>query len=401
MGFTTLVDYSRQLTQTPNTSAEFSGNTTILGSLILNSIIDVNGSTYCPITCYPYYSYLFMTGGTLTDSHQRYNPITHTWEVNMPDPTDATATEYVRNLYKINLSDAGQNGQFGAFAQQSVFRYKSSDLTNIENSGSHNPASVMIFGSGTTSSSTGFTVSNFDGTLGMTGLTVDDAMNVIVGDMRPLAQSHIWLRGNTLNNVESHKTLMIGSDGQVGVNASNRAIKMNIDYEYDSSWLYDLKPVQFEFRKFPGNTQYGFIAEDVEEVNRELAIYESDGRLSGVKYEVMAPVILKELISLRKKVDPSFRKTYEEDKVKVVSNDYEIIYDGTIIARGGGDIKLTISDSISGIVRIKSLANTLVSSKRLIDEKWSEMELENGSSISLLCHKEFVYILSSDGDKIK
>ena len=46
---------------------------------------------------------------------------------------------------------------------------------------------------------------------------------------------------------------------------------MNIDYEYDSSWLYDLKPVQFEFRKFPGNIQYGFIAEDVEDVNREFS----------------------------------------------------------------------------------------------------------------------------------
>ena len=395
MAFTTLVDYSRQLRQQKSTSAEFSGNTTILGSLILGSLKD----SYPALTTY--YSYLFMTGGTLTDSHTRYNPKTYTWEVNMPDPTDATLTEYAVNKLKINLSDAGKNGQFGAFAQQSVFRYKSSDLMNIQNTGSHKPASVMVFGSGTTSSSTGFTVSNFNGTVGMTGLTVDDAMNVIIGDMRPLAQSHIWLRGNTLNNVESHKTLMIGSDGQVGVNASNRSLKLNIDYEYDSTWIYDLKPVEFEFRKFPGKKEYGFIAEDIEETNKNLAIYESDGRLSGVKYESIAPIILKELIELRKIVDPKFKKTYEEDKVKVTSTDYEIIYDGTIIARGGGDIKLKIADSLSGVVRIKSLANVTVSSSRLIDEKWGEMELGNGSSVSLLCHKEFVYILSSDGDKIK
>ena len=395
MGFTTLVNYSRQLTQPQGTSAEFSGNTTILGSLVLGSVYP-NSVAF---QGYPYYSNLYMSGGT-NSPYTRYSPVTKAWEFSMPDPSDSTAT-YMVNKMKINLSDNGQNGQFGAFAQQSVFRYKSSDLINIQNNGSHKPASVMVFGSGTTNTSTGFTVSNFNGTVGMTGLTVDDAMNVIVGDMRPLAQSHIWLRGNTLNNVESHKTLMIGSDGQVGVNSSNRSIKMNIDYEYDSSWLYDLRPVQFEFRKFPGNVQYGFIAEDIENVNRDLAIYESDGRLSGVKYEAMAPVILKELIKLKKQVDPSFRKTYEEDKVKVVSNDYKIIYDGTIIARGGGDIKLTLSDSISGIVRIKSLSNVLISSNRLIDEKWSEMQLENGSSISLLCHKDFVYILSSDGDKTK
>lgn len=395
MGFTTLVDYSRQLTQKKSTSAEFSGNTTILGSLILGSLKD----SYPALTTY--YSYLFMTGGTLTDSHTRYNPKTYTWEVNMPDPTDATLTEYAVNKLKINLSDAGQNGQFGVFAQQSVFRYKSSDLTNIQNTGSHKPASVMVFGSGTTSSSTGFTVSNFNGTVGMTGLTVDDAMNVIIGDMRPLSQSHIWLRGNTLNNVESHKTLMIGSDGQVGVNTSLRSLKLNIDYEYDSTWIYDLKPVEFEFRKFPGKKEYGFIAEDIEETNKNLAIYESDGRLSGVKYESIAPIILKELIELRKTVDPSFKTTYEKDKVKVISNDYKVIHDGTIIARGGGDIKITLSNSLSGIVRIKSLSNVTVSSTRLIDEKWNEMRLENGSSISLLCHLNYVYILSSDGDKTK
>ena len=78
-----------------------------------------------------------------------------------------------------------------------------------------------------------------------------------------------------------------------------------------------------------------------------------------------------------------------------------MVYDGTIIARGGGDIKLTISDSLSGVVRIKSLANVTVSSTRLIDEKWGQMELEDGSSISLLCHDNFIYILSSDGDKVK
>ena len=146
---------------------------------------------------------------------------------------------------------------------------------------------------------------------------------------------------------------------------------------------------------------YGFIAEDVEEINPNFAKYDSYGALRGVKDELLSSVILKELVELRKKVDPSFRKTYEEDKVKVVSSDYEIIYDGTIIARGGGNIKLTISDSLSGVVRIKSLANVTVSSNRLIDEKWGQMVLENGSSISLLCHNEFIYILSSDGDKIK
>jgi len=397
MAFTTLVDYSRQLTQAPDTSAVFSGDTEILGSLSLGTIYSSGLSDY---------SELYFSSSTLTTSPSiRYNPLFKNWLFTMRDPDDATATEHQLNRLKFTLNTDGMNGEFGFYGQQSFFRYTSDDMDGIQDTGYHNPATVMVVGSGITSSSTAFTVSNFASGVGKTGFTVDDAMNVFIGDMRPqvagTSTSHVWLRGNTLNNVESHKTLMIGTDGQVGVNTSLRSLKQNIDYEYDSSWIYDLKPVQFEFKKFPGKMEYGFIAEDVEELNKGLAIYESDGRLSGVKYESIAPIILKELIELRKTVDPTFKITYEEDKVKIVSSDYKVIHDGTIIARGGGDIKITISEKLSGVVRIKSLANTTVYSSRKIDEKWGQMELEDGSSVSLLCHDNFIYILSSDGDKVK
>jgi len=105
---------------------------------------------------------------------------------------------------------------------------------------------------------------------------------------------------------------------------------------------------------------------------------------------MLASVVLKELIELRKNVDPSFKQTYEKDKVKVVSSDFNIIHDGIVIARGGGDIKLNLSEDLTGLVRIKSLASTTVYSSRKIDEKWNQMELENGSSISLLCHDNFI-----------
>ena len=402
MAFTTLVDYSRQLTQAPDTTAIFSGDTQILGSLTLGNIPSNSGAT----SARKDYSILCFSSSSLTTSPViRYNSLIKNWEFKVNDPDDASATEFQLNKVKFSLNTAGMNGEFGMYSQQSLFRYTSNDVDGLQNSGYHNPATVMVVGSGITSSSTAFTVSNFASGVGKTGFTVDDAMNVFIGDMRPqvagTSTSHVWLRGNTLNNVESHKTLMIGTDGQVGVNTSLRSLKQNIDYEYDSTWLYDLKPVEFEFRKFPGKKEYGFIAEDVEETNKNLAIYESDGRLSGVKYEAVAPIILKELIELRKTVDPTFKTTYEEDKVKIISKDYKVIHDCTIIARGGGDIKITISEKLSGVVRIKSLANVTVSSPRLIDEKWGQMELEDGSSVSLLCHNNFIYILSSDGDKLK
>jgi len=265
----------------------------------------------------------------------------------------------------------------------------------------------MVMGSGTTSATTAFTITSSitDQGIGKVGFVVDDALNVRIGERSLTAgtstKSGVFLHGGVLTNQEAFDTVMIGSDGQVGTTASLRELKQNIDYEYDSSWIYDLKPVKFEFKKFPDNIRYGFIAEDVAEVNSHFAKYNNDGTLRGVKDEILPSVILKELVELRKKVDPSFRKTYEEDKVKIVSSDYEVIHDGTIIARGGKDIKLTISDSLSGVIRIKSLANVTVSSNRLIDEKWDNMQLESGSSVTLLGHENFIYILSSDGDKLK
>lgn len=399
MPFTTLVDYSRQLRQYENTSAEFSGNTTMLGTLELGTVFSNSLTDY---------SKLYFSSSTLTTTpHIKYNSTLKNWLFNMPDPADG-ATEHPLNKLKFTLSDSGNNGEFGVFGQQSVFKYTSDDWDNIQNSGHHNAATVMVVGSGVTSGSTAFTVSNYNASTGiaMTGFTIDDGMNVRVGDRRPYAAGNdtcqVFLGpGNVLNNQEDFEALWISSEGKVGVDLSRREVKMNIDYEYDSSWLYDLKPVQFEFKKSPGRVQWGFIAEDVAEVNRDFAKWDADGTLRGVKHERLVSVVLKELIELRKEVSPSFRKTYEEDKVKVISTDHEVIYDGTIIARGGGDIKLTISDSLSGVVRIKSLANVTVSSNRLIDEKWGQMELEDGSSVTLLCHENFVYILSSDGDKLK
>ena len=402
MAFTTLVDYSRQLTQAPDTSAVFSGNTKILGILEL-------GAPYTAGLPMNDYSQLYFSSSTLdTTPSIKYNSTNKNWLFTMPDPADG-ATEHPLNKLKFSLSDAGMNGEFGFYGQQSIFRNTSLNLDELTDNALHNPATVMIMGSGTTSASTAFTVSSWNQStgIGMTGITVDDGMNVRIGDRRPYANvdsntCQVFLGpGGILNNDEDFETLMIGSEGLVGTLASLRELKKNIDYEYDSSWIYDLKPAQFEFKKSSGRVAWGFIAEDVEEVNTDFAKYNSDGSLRGVKIEQVSSIILKELIELRKKVDPTFQKTYEEDKVKIVSSDQELIYDGTIIARGGGDIKLTISDSLSGVVRIKSLANVTVSSTRLIDEKWSQMELENGSSVSLLCHDNFIYILSSDGDKVK
>jgi len=398
MSYTTLIDYSRQLM----------GQNGVLGNFVLasNSATSITG----------WKTKLYMSASTSVWSpYLEYNTRTKSAAFTFPSQAQFPVDYYTNNL-SFNLNSGEIDGYpcgdlyFGA--SNTGIYHDTLNWASLQGTASYLPnvkAALMVVGSATTSASKAFTVSTYkyghngagNTTAPTVGFSVDNALTVRIGENASSATSKVYFSQYVLGNVETHKTLMIGADGEVGVNSSNRELKQNIDYGYDSSWIYDLKPVQFEFKKYPGKIEYGFIAEDVEETNRDLATYESDGRLSGVKYESVAPIILKELIELRKKVDPSFKTTYEEDKVKVISGDYNIIHDGTIIARGGGDIKITISEKLSGVVRIKSLANVTVSSTRLIDEKWSQMELEDGSSVSLLCHDNFVYILSSDGDKLK
>ena len=101
--------------------------------------------------------------------------------------------------------------------------------------------------------------------------------------------------------------LSIESDGNLCTTTSLRQYKTNIATISDTSWLYDLNPVTFDWKKktevdgetiwedtADGNgTQYGLIAEEVQEVKDEFCYYGNDGKLSGVHYERLIAPLLK------------------------------------------------------------------------------------------------------------
>jgi hypothetical protein len=108
--------------------------------------------------------------------------------------------------------------------------------------------------------------------------------------------------------------------GTIGYLSSVRASKTNINYETDFSWLKQLKPVSFNYRKkiisedkqisyadeSDGGLQYGLIAEDVELVNKELCIYDMvDGepKLVGISYEKLILPLLQQIQELQNKFD--------------------------------------------------------------------------------------------------
>ena len=101
--------------------------------------------------------------------------------------------------------------------------------------------------------------------------------------------------------------LSIEADGNLCTTTSLRQYKTNIATISDTSWLYNLNPVTFDWKKktevdgetiwedtADGNgTQYGLIAEEVQEVKDEFCYYGNDGKLSGVHYERLIAPLLK------------------------------------------------------------------------------------------------------------
>ncbi len=102
------------------------------------------------------------------------------------------------------------------------------------------------------------------------------------------------------------QTVCVGSDGKLwGVSGtcpttSSRRFKQQIaDMGDSSSKLFQLRPVTFfykpQYDDGSHHLQYGLIAEEVAKVYPQMAVYDKDGQASGVKYDLLAPMLLNEL----------------------------------------------------------------------------------------------------------
>jgi hypothetical protein len=60
--------------------------------------------------------------------------------------------------------------------------------------------------------------------------------------------------------------------------------------------LQQLRPVTFHYKADPqGTLRYGLIAEEVAKVYPELVVRDSKGRIDGVRYDELAPMLLNEM----------------------------------------------------------------------------------------------------------
>ena len=111
--------------------------------------------------------------------------------------------------------------------------------------------------------------------------------------------------------------------GRLGtVTSSSRRFKQDIrEIAGDSDRLMRLRPVAFSYKpEFDptGVTQYGLIAEEVAEVYPDLVTLDREGRPEGVRYHLVAPLLLNEVQKQRRTID-SQQAEIEELKTRLAA----------------------------------------------------------------------------------
>jgi hypothetical protein len=89
----------------------------------------------------------------------------------------------------------------------------------------------------------------------------------------------------------------VTTTGRLGVLASSERFKTGIAPIGDGTEkLQRLRPVSFHLKAEPkGAVQYGLIAEEVAKVYPELVVRDDKGRIDGVRYDELAPMLLNEV----------------------------------------------------------------------------------------------------------
>lgn len=107
----------------------------------------------------------------------------------------------------------------------------------------------------------------------------------------------------------------VTSSGQLGVLASSERFKTTIaPMGGETAKLNLLRPVTFKLKTdSAGTRQYGLIAEEVAKIYPELVIRDDLGKIEGVRYEELAPMLLNELQQQEQKIATQDRRAAIQD----------------------------------------------------------------------------------------
>ena len=156
----------------------------------------------------------------------------------------------------------------------------------------------------------GGTASNNNIYIGNLGSSSGESNVIRIGGYLGLgfpSQTDVYIQGIYNSAGEgTEQTVCVGTDGKLWSDSSgcptmsSRRFKDQVaDMGDSSSKLFQLHPVSFFYKpQYDNGThalQYGLIAEEVATIYPEMAVYDKDGQPSGIRYEMLTPMLLNEL----------------------------------------------------------------------------------------------------------
>ena len=169
--------------------------------------------------------------------------------------------------------------------------------------------------------------------------TVDESNTIRIGI--PGYHDHTYIAGIYNSTGLSGLPVIVTSSGQLGVApVSSERFKTGIATMGSATKnLSQLRPVTFKLKSdATGTVQYGLVAEEVAKVYPELVIRNENGRIDGVRYDELAPMLLNEMerqhAQMAEKIDTQAAKiaSLEQQVAKVDYLEHELAEMRTALA---------------------------------------------------------------------
>lgn len=87
------------------------------------------------------------------------------------------------------------------------------------------------------------------------------------------------------------------------IDTSSSRYKENIVSLEDCSWVYSLDPVSYNYKEGLKDTRYGFIAEDVDQLNKDVVEYDNEDRPNSLKYDSIFSALVKIVQDQKTEID--------------------------------------------------------------------------------------------------
>jgi len=131
------------------------------------------------------------------------------------------------------------------------------------------------------------------------------------------AQTATYVSGIYATQVTG-SAVYVTSSGQLGVLASSERFKTDVAPMGSATLqLRQLRPVTFQLKTdVSGTRQFGLIAEEVDKVYPELVIRDGSGKIQGIRYEELAPMLLNAVQQQERQLLGQQQKLHEVDQLR-------------------------------------------------------------------------------------